>query len=384
MAFPTMWIVLTFLLLPIVDATWPKVPQIPVPSAFQRSPLDDDYASYYDDPPPKGSLIPSPNDFASLPTCQHACLKPLMEVLGAAIRSKTTYDRFFAVCDKYNETVVCMKKGVPCGNRDLFDILTSGLKYMCYDQRETFEARMECIDATAAPITSECHKNCNSKDKFTTLIADSGLLEMLLPHDNRDDRDANGRTFLISRFDPKAMSATMRTSCDLAECFLDCIKTRYNNHCGDNIGNFVTEAIVRPIVKTHEGGTFAAFGGLIGSMLPETCSFLVAPEKLRNFRVDPDVERQIKPEFVKSQTPYSAVSSSSKSAPANATLSTAPTNTPEVTPASEVARKLAITAKTTNHGDLFATKLHKNESFLASFALHPDFDANLVCVFDTD
>lgn len=34
-----------------------------------------------------------------------------------------------------------------CMNQEPFDVLTSGLYYMCVEQRKAFEAVIECIDA---------------------------------------------------------------------------------------------------------------------------------------------------------------------------------------------------------------------------------------------
>lgn len=36
----------------------------------------------------------------------------------------------------YNDTIVCQDKLIACPGREAFDVLTSGLYYMCIDQRK--------------------------------------------------------------------------------------------------------------------------------------------------------------------------------------------------------------------------------------------------------
>lgn len=39
-----------------------------------------------------------------------------------------------------------------CGNQMFFNVLTSGLKYMCEEQRDAFEATIECVDAASVQV----------------------------------------------------------------------------------------------------------------------------------------------------------------------------------------------------------------------------------------
>jgi hypothetical protein len=66
----------------------------------------------------------------------------------------------------YNETIICQDRLVGCPGRDAFDVLTSGLYYMCIDQRKgyidifsllnllfsAFDKVIECLDAKSTEV----------------------------------------------------------------------------------------------------------------------------------------------------------------------------------------------------------------------------------------
>ena len=46
-----------------------------------------------------------------------------------------------------------MEEAGDCASKQLFNVFTSGLKYMCVDQRDAFEGTIECVDAAAPKVT---------------------------------------------------------------------------------------------------------------------------------------------------------------------------------------------------------------------------------------
>ncbi|KAE9550032.1 hypothetical protein FO519_006760 [Halicephalobus sp. NKZ332] len=262
------------------------IPQRHLDLGLVRSPLGDtDYAHYYDDDfeeKKSQTLIPSMTDLAKLPICQKPCAKHLTEALGVAMKAVNHYDRFYRVCEKYNETLACMDSEGDCGSRALFNVFTSGLKYMCFDQRDAFEATIECIDASATQVTGECNQQCNTRGKLADWAMQSGILEGF----------RNGEK--VPLLNPEMMRNVMQDGCELADCHLGCMKTKFNNRCEGHAGNLISEMLVRPIGESQRGQSFKMISNIMGIFMPNQCQFIINEEQLTKFRIDPKIDDEVR------------------------------------------------------------------------------------------
>lgn len=129
-----------------------------------------------------------------------------------------------------------------CASRALFNIFTSGLKYMCFDQRDAFEGTIECIDAASTQVTggllllkiipktkiSECNQECNTRGKLANWAMKSGILDGFKQGEK------------IPLLNPEMMKSLMQDGCELADCHLGCMKTKFNNRCEGHAGNLIS------------------------------------------------------------------------------------------------------------------------------------------------
>ncbi|KAK6037231.1 hypothetical protein COOONC_25264 [Cooperia oncophora] len=56
-------------------------------------------------------------------------------------------------CRSYDTAATCMLHRRHCGTDLMFDSLTSGLRYMCKDQKEAFTALADCIDENSGRVS---------------------------------------------------------------------------------------------------------------------------------------------------------------------------------------------------------------------------------------
>uniref|UniRef100_A0A1I8BV38 CPG4 domain-containing protein n=1 Tax=Meloidogyne hapla TaxID=6305 RepID=A0A1I8BV38_MELHA len=156
-----------------------------------RSPLDDGFPPdyYYE----SGEKLPNNGeDFVDidnngeisspsteLPLCQRECLGKFSEAAKSAIQSSSNFERYRGVCLNYNHTVHCMDKleGEQCTNQETFHVITSGLRYICIEQRKAFEAVIECIDAQTDQVEKECEGVCHVKERMAHWAVQSGILD---------------------------------------------------------------------------------------------------------------------------------------------------------------------------------------------------------------
>lgn len=153
------------------------------------SPLDEDY---FDSERDLGlelgslGLVPDWGDLAALPACQRDCNHAFADAMKVAFRAENDRERFHGVCrwvqggrtccpsrrehpwtlantpastvhpagafSNYKEGVECQDKLDNCPGRDLFDVLTSGLDFMCVQQRRAFDRVVQCLDERGAEV----------------------------------------------------------------------------------------------------------------------------------------------------------------------------------------------------------------------------------------
>ncbi|KAI1725533.1 chondroitin proteoglycan 4 domain-containing protein [Ditylenchus destructor] len=258
-------------LLPIIFVLTPALIAVPV----DKSPLDEggetDY--YEDDDLDLSTLqalqslrdIPTEllSEFGNVPICQQKCTRKFHDILVVALQSPNHFERFGKVCDNFNETISCMTNSADlCMNQEPFDVLTSGLYYMCVEQRKAFEAVIECIDAQAQQIQQECEDQCQTKGKLANWAVQSGVFDSLIQN------MATGGT--VGRSDG------------------------FNTKCEGSAGALLSETFVRPIAETQKLLGFGTMSNIFHAFMPRQCDFMLNSEVLDEFRIDPNLDKALK------------------------------------------------------------------------------------------
>ena len=86
----------------------------------------------------------------------------------------------------------------------MFDMTTSGLKYMCIEQRAAFEKAIECIDAASNKVTIECNEKCNTHGKFAKWAMMSGIFQPSL----------EGKSNALSKLSPDFLRGVFQDGCE--------------------------------------------------------------------------------------------------------------------------------------------------------------------------
>lgn len=91
----------------------------------------------------------------ALPTdCSKDCYRKLQQSLRRAMDASADYIKNYdSLCQQYDEALLCFKGREHCITNTYFNALTSGLKFMCYEQRLAFEANLPCIRKHIDDIT---------------------------------------------------------------------------------------------------------------------------------------------------------------------------------------------------------------------------------------
>ncbi|KAF7634272.1 CPG4 domain-containing protein [Meloidogyne graminicola] len=114
-----------------------------------------------------------------LPLCQRECLGKLSEAAKSAIQSSNNYERYKGVCLNYKETWECIDEleGEQCRDQLTFNLITSGLRYLCIEKKKAFEAVIGCIDAQADQVEEECESVCHLKEKILEWSNQSKIID---------------------------------------------------------------------------------------------------------------------------------------------------------------------------------------------------------------
>lgn len=221
-----------------------------------------------------------------VPDCARGCTAQLFATFDVAIRSGNNFERFSNVCDRFNETVVCLANLNHCSSFELFNALSSGMRYMCIEQREAFAAVIDCIDTNSAEIKDSCVKSCNAQGIFTGWAVYAAL------------RDAQLITPQIGNVPSKVNVAFFRKmtgeGCAVLHCYLGCLREKYNNRCYGVAGSLLSEVLVRPIAVGSESVVLSPLSNFAKLMLPDECGFLTSSSALSSLRIDRKLNEDLK------------------------------------------------------------------------------------------
>ncbi|KAI6190508.1 hypothetical protein M3Y97_00125600 [Aphelenchoides bicaudatus] len=160
------------------------------------------------------------------------------------------------MCRNYETTVRCLADLQHCSTNKFYDTLTSGLKYMCVEQRATIEELLPCVNEMFPSIQPACERSCQA-DRMAAGLTMKQLFQ--------DDIK------LLKIFDNHMGRLTTNEACRVSQCMLRCYRTRMNVRCEGAAGSVLVEGLIRPYSEIQQLGSF--FTPLMASFVPRECAF---------------------------------------------------------------------------------------------------------------
>ncbi|WKY09247.1 hypothetical protein Q1695_001979 [Nippostrongylus brasiliensis] len=259
-----------------------KLPKLNTPA----SPLDGPEKSDFDP-----DIWPHQPEFAAEPPpCDSACVRPVAQVLTIYFKAGSFKENMRQACRAYDEAVDCVQQLNHCGTDSMFDSLTSGLRYMCREQKDAFHALSDCIDANMLRVSQDCDTQCHPNSLATGLAVKDTVMSQL--EHPLVSKNVNMRRII----EPHMSRFFFSQGCRIGQCLMACTKTKYNMICEGTAGSLLLEMLTRPL--SAQSGSFATssyLASVLGGLLPHQCSFLTAGGGAReSFRIDPELDKEIK------------------------------------------------------------------------------------------
>ncbi|KAJ1346234.1 hypothetical protein KIN20_000986 [Parelaphostrongylus tenuis] len=258
----------------------------------------DTHQSPLDDLEPNPVLEPNfgshgSETIAELPSCHIACVSSKMKVFSIYFRSGTFKENMRWACDSYDEAVACLQRNTHCGTDSLFESLTSGLRYMCREQKNAFTALSDCIDANSGRVRNDCDHQCQPE----SLVAGIALKDTVMTQLEHPlvTQNVNMRQII----EPHMSRFFVDQGCRIGQCLMSCTRTKYNMLCEGTAGSLLMEMLIRPfsvnIVNSAAFSSTSQLASFLGSFLPHHCSFLTARDgSPDSYRIDSELDKEIK------------------------------------------------------------------------------------------
>ncbi|CAI4223405.1 unnamed protein product [Auanema sp. JU1783] len=250
-----------------------------------------------------------------LSVCQQHCSKGLKETFDAMIESMSHVERYQRICKNYNESAICINLDKKCGDEDnsMFEVITSGLRYMCVDQVFAFNATIDCIDKQSTIVQGECENLCHTKNVIMNWIMRSSVAQSIQNGISAGLTDGmavgdsglggvlgglqipqEGDSSFINN-----MKLLGKDMCSTGTCVLDCVRSKFNARCEGSAGTLLSEVLVRPIASTQE--KMSIMSPLMGMFFPEECNFLYSGNDLSKHRIDPTLNEELRRMYIKKE-----------------------------------------------------------------------------------
>lgn len=250
-----------------------------VNSEWSQSPLDERGK------PPQPSFWPYGINYSKdqLPECIGACVNKMIPVISTIFQTGSNRKRIVDSCSAFDHAEECMNQLTHCPRNEIYIALSNGVRYMCKEQRQAFDANAPCMDKVNDKVYSECDAHCHPgslvngfaiKDAFTngfTKGLDFGFVHKFI--------------------DPHLTKLFISESCRIAQCLLQCFRNKFNIHCDGIAGSLLTEAIIRPFDSRVQS---LPIGAVVKSFLPTQCKFMYDGMTIKKFRIDPELDKEIK------------------------------------------------------------------------------------------
>uniref|UniRef100_A0A915BBE4 Chondroitin proteoglycan 4 domain-containing protein n=1 Tax=Parascaris univalens TaxID=6257 RepID=A0A915BBE4_PARUN len=221
-----------------------------------------------------------------LPDCFKGCNDYFFKAIDVAIKSGNNYERFQNVCHRFVEARRCLDKLKHCGNYELFDVLTSGMKYMCIDQKDAFNATVECVDVNTAEIQERCSKDCNVEGILAGWGVYAGLRQTALFTPASSGNPSKLNVIFFRKITTEG--------CQVIQCYLTCMRSKFNARCSGMAGSLLSEVIFRPISMGHNLVVFGPALNFVRLVLPVQCNFVLTKAGIDTFRIDEKLDVELK------------------------------------------------------------------------------------------
>ncbi|CAJ0929863.1 unnamed protein product, partial [Mesorhabditis belari] len=244
-----------------------ELQQAPKLIELQQKPLNPEKPVLFPTLPP-----PPPSD------CLSACSEFVMPVINAVVLAGSNTDRLKDACGQFEIAESCMKEMTHCPRNDFYYTTTSGVRYMCIEQRRAFDANSNCMDKVNDQVYQECDQECNTQALLAGLTAKetlSGLGEGF-------------EGFMKNFIDPQMINIVVSETCRIGQCLLGCYKNKFDAHCDGAAGSLLSEALIRPLDNTQP------LGAIFGTFLPSQCRFVYENDQRNNLRITRKLDEDLK------------------------------------------------------------------------------------------
>ncbi|VDK80080.1 unnamed protein product [Litomosoides sigmodontis] len=227
------------------------------------------------------------------PNCAEGCLKPFLATLRASFVSGNNYERLVNTCEKLREVYDCMDRLKKCQPNYLFRIFMDGFEYMCVEHPAAFRDLMECMDLHVQIVTKDCEQKCKAHNLIAGWFIHSAMHSTRLLHGGTNGAPPRVNIGFLRKITSEA--------CSITQCYLLCLKTKYNARCHGIGGNLFMEVMVRPIYQMHNSILLSPFWNIMRLMLPSQCNFMMTDTGISWQRINPRLDKDLK-EFYKNRT----------------------------------------------------------------------------------
>uniref|UniRef100_A0A915BCI7 Chondroitin proteoglycan 4 domain-containing protein n=3 Tax=Parascaris univalens TaxID=6257 RepID=A0A915BCI7_PARUN len=210
--------------------------------------------------------------------CDGSCVRPLLEAIELAMYDEKKTGTIDSICRKYLESSKCIERMSNCKTYETFNVTTSGIKFMCVEQKDAFEALAGCIEKNYARVKDECLKFCNPGS-----IATGYALQRML-------KDVP----IIRKLDVHMPAIMTSEICRIVKCILDCSKTKFDTRCEGSAGSLLAEVMIRPLSTSQRSLIALPLLGVLAASLPMQCDFISNERILDTYRINPRLNEHLK------------------------------------------------------------------------------------------
>ncbi|CEF65551.1 Hypothetical protein SRAE_2000023000 [Strongyloides ratti] len=221
--------------------------------------------------------IGTEDDYTGPDECLHYCNDKMIGIVKPAMSmSMKISEKYKIICEEYQSAITCMKERPQCPSQKFFVTSTSGLKYMCEEQKDAFDATIPCITDWFRYSNSECETLCMASN-----LVNGISLKQLFQQDFK----------FLEAFDPYIAKISINEMCRVAECMLSCYKQKLNTRCDGIAGSILAEVVLRPVADVQAVG--GPISPLLTSLLPLKCAFLHDTNIMKQLRIDERLSKEI-------------------------------------------------------------------------------------------
>uniref|UniRef100_A0A0N4ZUB7 CPG4 domain-containing protein n=1 Tax=Parastrongyloides trichosuri TaxID=131310 RepID=A0A0N4ZUB7_PARTI len=209
--------------------------------------------------------------------CLHFCNSEIIGIVKTALSlSMKISEKYESICSDYQVAKSCMEKRPQCPSQKFFITSTSGIKYMCEEQKNAFDHNIHCINDWFQYSNYECETICMASNLINGLS-----LKKMFQQDFR----------FLEMFDPYVAKISVNEMCRVGECMLLCYKQKLDTRCDGVAGSILAEAVLRPIADIQ--AVTGPITPMVSSVIPMKCAFLHDAQHMSKLRIDDNLNKEI-------------------------------------------------------------------------------------------